>query len=149
MTNTNAPSLAKHKRFRTVAIIAAVLVLILFFLSWLNTENKKEADKKAAAAEQARIELKEKTQSFYLPPCDETGECEEVPTVDAGLGTRHRIRADAPYRLLSTLPNGKQKIYNMLAGWDTLTGGTPAGKVRLMNAKGAKEKVLVEIIRVQ
>ncbi len=88
-------------------------------------------------------------EKFLIPPCDEKGECEEVPTVHVGPGTIHRIRADAPYKGISTKKDGKRVFYDMPAGWETVTGGANAGIMRLVNIKGAKKDVLVEIIRVQ
>lgn len=86
---------------------------------------------------------------FYLPPRGDNTEYEEVPTVDVGPGTSHRLRADAPYRAISLKPDGTSKTYNMPAGWETWNGAAPAGKLRLICAVGAKEKTLVEITRVR
>jgi len=95
-----------------------------------------------------KIQLK--TEKFTLPPKEAlNSECEEIPTVDVGPGTIHRLRGDAPYRVISGKPDGTSKIYNMAAGWSTWTGSAPAGKLYLMSAKDVESPTLVEIVRVQ
>jgi len=140
----NAPSLTKHKKFRIVAIILIAILLIFIFVS-------KEKERKARRAElqaQAQVEFRNKLEKFVLPPCD-NDECTEVLTVDAGPGTEHRLRGNTPYRAISVQSDGKRIIYNMPSGWETWTGAAPAGKLRLLNVKGAKAQALVEVLRVQ
>ena len=150
MSNTgDAPSLTKHKNFRKVAVILIAILLIFVFVSRYKDKEEKYKAEESKRQVQAQIELQNRTQKFTLPPCTEDGECEEVPTVDAGPGTKHRLRGDVPYRAISNQPDGKRIIYPMPAGWETWTGTAPAGKLRLANAKGAKEKTLVEVIRVR
>ncbi|NCN94761.1 hypothetical protein GW888_00840 [Candidatus Wolfebacteria bacterium] len=134
-----------RKKKRSVGWVFPVILLLLVALLgyWYHNEQVKNLRK------QTRIEFQKQLQSFYLPPCTEDSECEEVPTVDAGPGTKHRIRADAPYRAVSVQPNGKRIVYNMPEGWETWTGAAPAGKLRLLNAKGAEKEILVEILREQ
>ena len=143
----NAPSLTKHKNFRKVIIVLIALSLTLVFALQYKKEQAKSKAERAKA--QAQAEIQKKPQTFILPACDKNDACEEVPTFDAGPGTRHRIRADAPYRAVSVQSDGKRITYPMPAGWETWTGAAPAGKLRLTNAKGAKTETLVEVLREQ
>jgi hypothetical protein len=70
----------------------------------------------------------------------------ETPTVEAGLGTQHRIWANNPYKMRRVLSDGSEIFYPMPAGWETLTGVEPLGRVRLI---GIEEKTVVKIVKVK
>ncbi len=137
------------KMINWVIAIVIISILAIWIAGLWEKEKAVGKAKQEKLQAQAEVEFQKKLQKFYLPACDAKGECEEVPTVDAGPGTKHRIRADAPYRAVSIQPDGKRIEYNMPAGWESWTGAAPAGKVRLMNAKGVQTETPVEILRVQ
>ncbi len=86
-------------------------------------------------------------EQFSLPYSDELKkegkEQEEIPTVEAGPGTRHRLWANKPYQAVSVQMDGTKEFYNMPAGWESWTGAAPAGKLRLI----AKEEGTIVKIR--
>lgn len=140
------------KKWLILGVGGSALIMVLILIAAAYSRFSTLAEKylaKQPPAEARVTQIYPNVEKFTLPPCTEDGECEEVPTFDAGPGTKHRLRGDAPYRAISVQSDGKRIIYDMPSGWETWTGAAPAGKLRLANAKGAKEKTLVEIIRVQ
>jgi len=109
--------------------VALILVGVAALFGWFEKSPPKQSLSSRMTVEQ-----------FTLPYSDELKkECkpqEEIPAVEDGPGTLHRIWANRPYIAVSVEADGNRKHFNMPAGWDSWIGHWPPGRLRLV----AKEK---------
>lgn len=121
------------KRYIKIGTAVAVIsICLLVMAAIIMLPKEKAVDYKAARAAETV-----KAEEFSLI----VGK--EVPTVEVGSGTRHRLWSNKPYTAVSVQLDGSRILYDMPAGWESWTGAEPMGRLRLI---GKKEGTIVRIL---
>lgn len=126
------PTAKRYLKTKTAGVIIGIVLLamIVVVIVAVWPENNTSPQPTARVAETVKAE------EFSLI----VGK--EVPTVEVGSGTRHRLWSNKPYTAVSVQLDGSRILYDMPAGWESWTGAEPMGRLRLI---GKKEGTIVRI----
>lgn len=123
----------KSKKDRSTVAGWAWLIPIIIIITgiglWLRGTAQRKSYPIAAEAQEFRLKVDE-----------------EMPTVEVGRGTRHRLWANKSYLAVSVQKDSSRITYSMPSGWETWNGNEPAGRLRLI---GIEPSTLVKIVKVK